>query len=96
MFRLLHGACRLSLSLTLIAIDIDCDRRDSEHPAAVAVTPAGKHIVATDSYPWQSLSPRLRDPFAGIASSSCPARPNPRHGLRNGADDEHVRHRQPS
>lgn len=86
----------LYLSLCLIAIDIDCDRRDSEHPAAVAVTPAGRHIVSADSYPWPSQSPRWRDPFAEIASSSCPARPNPRHGLRNGADDEHVRHRQPS
>lgn len=85
-----------ALSLAPIAIHIDCDRQDSEHQAAAAVAPAASHTFATDSYPWPSLSPRWTDQFAEISSSSCPARPNPRHGLRNGADDEHVRHRQPS
>lgn len=85
-----------SINLALTAIDIDCDRQDSEHPEAPAVAPVASHMVAADSYPWLSLSPQWRDLFAEISSSSYPARPNPRHGLRNGADDEHVRHRQPS
>lgn len=85
-----------SINLDPTAIDIDCDRQDIVHPEAAAVAPFANRIVAADSYPWLSLSPQWRDLFAEISSSSYPARPNPRHGLRNGADDEHVRHRQPS
>lgn len=78
---------------TFTATGIDCDRPDIGHlgsaPAAVG--------ASLGSCPWMSPIPRWTDLFGVNASSSYLVRyPNHRHGLHSGADDEHVRHRQPS
>lgn len=81
--------------ISIIATDIGCDRPDAAHPDAPAASTAAR-AADFDSYPWTSRDLRWMGPSVANASNSCPVRPNPRHGPRNGADDEHVRHRQPS
>lgn len=78
--------------IAIIATDIDCDRPDGVHPPAATAARAADF----GSYPWTSRDLRWMAPFVANASSSCPVRPNPRRGPHSGADDEHVRHRQPS